>query len=223
MKNVFITGGTGYIGSRLITALIKRGHSVTALVRKGSENKLSAGVTIIVADPFDDSSFSHTIPASTVFVQLLGVSHPSPKKAALFETIDLRSMKASVNAATQARVDHFVYVSVAMEPSSIMHAYQEVRKQGEAYCLGHQLPATFVRPWYVLGPGHYWPILLTPLYAIAKILPALRKKANALGLVTIQQMIDTLIFAIEATPVSCRIVEVKDIKRVGHSKSGSLT
>lgn len=37
---VFVTGGTGYLGTPLIRALVKRGHSVRALVRPGSEKKL---------------------------------------------------------------------------------------------------------------------------------------------------------------------------------------
>jgi uncharacterized protein YbjT (DUF2867 family) len=41
-RRIFITGGTGYIGSRLIPLLVERGHEVVALVRPGSEHKLSA-------------------------------------------------------------------------------------------------------------------------------------------------------------------------------------
>ena len=41
MQTVFITGGTGYIGTRLIRALQLEGNfNIKALVRKGSENKL---------------------------------------------------------------------------------------------------------------------------------------------------------------------------------------
>ena len=36
-QRVFVTGGTGYIGSRLIPILAQRGHEVMALVRPGSE------------------------------------------------------------------------------------------------------------------------------------------------------------------------------------------
>lgn len=39
MKQVFITGGTGYMGKRLIGLLLKKGHAVKALVRNGSEKK----------------------------------------------------------------------------------------------------------------------------------------------------------------------------------------
>ena len=40
MVPIFITGGTGYIGKRLIKRLVLLGYDVTALVRKGSENNL---------------------------------------------------------------------------------------------------------------------------------------------------------------------------------------
>src|SRR5437867_11623015 len=38
--NVFITGGTGYLGRRLIPALHARGHIARALVRRESQHKL---------------------------------------------------------------------------------------------------------------------------------------------------------------------------------------
>jgi len=43
-QSIFITGGTGYIGSRLIALLAQRDHSVRALVRKGSERRLPIGL-----------------------------------------------------------------------------------------------------------------------------------------------------------------------------------
>ena len=152
MKEVFITGATGYIGKRLTKQLRQRGHRVIALVRKGSENKVVANAETIVADPFDHTSFHSSIPKGSVFVQLLGVSHPSPKKAKQFKEIDLRSVKASADAAAIAETSHFIYISVAMAPSKLMAEYQAVRKEGEEYCKSKYLNCTFIRPWYVLGP-----------------------------------------------------------------------
>jgi uncharacterized protein YbjT (DUF2867 family) len=213
MKQVFIAGATGYMGTRLTRRLLKNGYSVTALVRNGSENKVPAGAAIVTADPFNPGSFTPKIPAGAVFVQLLGVPHPSPKKAEQFKTIDLRSVTASVLAARASNTAHFIYVSVSMEPSGLMHAYQQIRKKGEALCLEAALPCTFIRPWYVLGPGHYWPVLLLPVYWIADLVPSLRKKARAFGLVTIRQMLESLVNAVEAAPTACRIIEIADIKK----------
>jgi uncharacterized protein YbjT (DUF2867 family) len=210
---VFITGGTGYMGTRLIRRLLKDGHPVTALVRKGSENKLPAGATPIIGDYFDPATFYQYIPEGAVFVQLLGVAHPSPKKAQQFRDIDLTSVRASVIAAKEAAVSHFIYVSVAMAPSKIMAAYQGVRKEGEELCLSANLSCTFIRPWYVLGPGHYWPILLLPVYGIAELVPSWRKKARAMGLVRIGQLIRTLVSAVKQPPQPCSILEIKDIRK----------
>jgi len=213
MKKIFITGATGYMGKRLIKKLLQKGHRVSALVRKGSEHKVPAGAGIIVADPFNASSFVSFIPEEAVFVQLLGVAHPSPQKAKQFREIDLRSVQASADAAGDAGVSHFIYVSVSMTPSALMRAYQEVRKEGEEYCKSRKLNCTFIRPWYVLGPGHWWPLLLLPVYAIAYLIPAWREKAKGTALVTISQMVATLVKATEASPVPCRIIEIKDIRR----------
>lgn len=213
MNTVFVTGGTGYIGSRLIKKLLLRGRHVIALVRKGSENKVRPGTQIVVGNPFDPQSFQQQIPAGSIFVQLLGVPHPSPKKAKLFAEIDLKSVKASADAASLAGVSNFIYVSVSMAPTSLMKAYQDVRKVGEEYCSGKNLNCTFIRPWYVLGPGHWWPILLLPLYGLAELVPSLRQKARSKALVTIRQMLNALLEAVEKDPAPCRIVEIRDIRK----------
>ncbi|HWY41289.1 MAG TPA: NAD-dependent epimerase/dehydratase family protein [Chthoniobacterales bacterium] len=49
-NSIFVTGGTGYIGSRVIPLLRKRGYGIKALVRDGSQNKLPTGATGIVGD-----------------------------------------------------------------------------------------------------------------------------------------------------------------------------
>ncbi|MEP7167918.1 MAG: NAD(P)H-binding protein [Bacteroidota bacterium] len=96
MKTVFITGGTGHIGSRLIRKLIERGITVKALIRKGSMSKLPTGCEVITVNVFDAITFEKYISSSDIFVQLLGVPHPSPPKKKLFKTIDLASVKESV-------------------------------------------------------------------------------------------------------------------------------
>jgi nucleoside-diphosphate-sugar epimerase len=221
MKHFFITGGTGYIGTRLIKRLMERGHAVTVLIRKGSENKVPAGAKWVTGNPFDAKTFQSFIPESGTFIQLLGVSHPSPKKAQQFKEIDLRSVKASADAASAAGINHFIYVSVAMTPSKLMQAYQEVRKEGEEYCLSKKLNCTFIRPWYVLGPGHWWPVLLLPVYGIGEIIPSWRKKTRSIALVTIDQMLNALLNAAESNPSALRIVEIKEIRNNAANKKSA--
>ena len=77
MSNVFVTGGAGYSGRRLISALLKRGHHVQALVRAGSEGKLSPGCSAAVGNALDADSYTRQVPPSDTIVQLVGTPKPN--------------------------------------------------------------------------------------------------------------------------------------------------
>ena len=154
------------------------------------------------------------------FVQLVGVSHPSPAKAAEFRSIDLASGQSAVEAARSAGVQHFVYISVA-HPAPMMKAYIEVRSQCEAMIQRSGMNATILRPWYVLGPGHRWPYLLLPVYKLMEMLPSTREGATRLGLVTLEQMVAALVHAVETPAQGVRIVEVPEIRRPAKSPVAS--
>jgi uncharacterized protein YbjT (DUF2867 family) len=196
----------------LIATLVECGHTVRALVRAGSESKLSGLCPAVVGDALDAASFAHQVPPADTFVQLVGYPKPDPRKAKEFRAVDLRSGLAGVRAAQQAGIRHFVYVSVA-HPAPIMKAYIEPRKEVEAAIGAARLSATILRPWYVLGPRHRWPYLLLPLCALFELLPYTRESARRLGLVRLKQMIDALVKAVENPSRGIRIVEVTDIRR----------
>jgi uncharacterized protein YbjT (DUF2867 family) len=151
------------------------------------------------------------------FVHLVGVAHPSPSKAEQFREIDLVSCREAVNAARQAGIQHFLYLSVA-RPAPMMKEYQAVRAKGEQMILDSGIPATFVRPWYVLGPGRRWPVVLKPFYAIARTIPSTRDSATRLALVTLQQMTETLAWAVENPPERLQVFEPPQIKLGGGTK-----
>ncbi|HAP78214.1 MAG TPA: epimerase, partial [Acidimicrobiaceae bacterium] len=65
---VAITGGTGYMGRRLIPLLIGAGCDVHAVVRPGSERKLPARATAILADVLDASSYRARLRHGDTFV-----------------------------------------------------------------------------------------------------------------------------------------------------------
>jgi uncharacterized protein YbjT (DUF2867 family) len=209
--HVFVAGGTGYLGRAVIPRLAERGHRVRALARPGSEKKLPGGCEPVSGDALDETTFAARVTPADTYLQLVGVPHPSPAKAALFRSIDLASAKASARAAAASRVAHFVYVSVA-HPAPAMRAYWEARAEAEACIREQRLDATILRPWYVLGPGHLWPYLLLPGYWIAERFPPTRAAARRLGLVTLDQMTAALVRAVESPVSGIRVVEVPDIR-----------
>jgi uncharacterized protein YbjT (DUF2867 family) len=216
-RNVFITGGTGYVGSVLIPILLDRGHTVRALARKGSEHKLSRGCEAVLGDALDAASFADRVRPSDTFIQLVGVPHPSPTKAAQFQSIDLASARASVSAAANANIAHFIYVSVA-QPAPVMKAYQSARAEAESLIRASGMNATILRPWYVLGPGHRWAYALKPMYWLFERLPATRDAARRLGLVTLEEMVAALVQSVEWPATQTRVLDVPAIRSAHSAK-----
>ena len=211
-RRVFVTGGTGYLGQRLIPALLARGHDVRALVRPGSERRLPPGCGAVQGNALDAASFASQVAPADTLVHLVGVSHPAPWKGEQFRQVDLGSVRASVAAAREAGIRHFVYLSVA-QPAPVMRSYVAVRAECEALISAAGLPATFVRPWYVLGPGHRWPYLLLPFYAMAERFSGVRGTALRLGLVTLREMIAALVWAVENPAAGVRVLDVEAIRK----------
>jgi uncharacterized protein YbjT (DUF2867 family) len=139
------------------------------------------------------------------------VSHPSPSKKAEFHSVDLVSVRASVKAAAAAGVKHFIYISVA-QPAPVMRDYIAVRAEGEGLIRESGIASTIFRPWYVLGPGHRWPYLLLPGYAVLAAIPSTRESALRLHPVTLTQMLNALVAAVEMPPKGIRIVTTSEIR-----------
>ncbi len=209
-RTVFLTGGTGYMGTRLAARLIGRGHDVRALVRAGSERKLPPGCRAVSGDALESASYAGQIPPADTLVHLVGVPHPAPWKARQFRAVDLASTRAAVAAAKASGVQHFVYVSVA-QPAPVMKAFVQVRADCEAHIRTSGLSATILRPWYVTGPGHRWPLCLVPIYRLLEHLPATRETAFRLGLITVGEMTAALLESVENP---CRGVRVWDVARI---------
>jgi uncharacterized protein YbjT (DUF2867 family) len=213
-RQIVVIGSTGYLGSRLIPRLLKRGHAVAAVVRPESAKKVVQGWKTVTADPLEAISLQCHLQSGDTIVQLIGVPKPTPWKGPRFRAVDLVSGRASIDAAKAAGVEHVVYVSVA-QPAPIMKDYIAVRRECEERLRASGLRATILRPWYILGPGHWWPLALQPIYRLMERVPSTSESARRLGLVTIKQMVQTLVWAVEHPADGVRVIEVPEIRRLG--------
>ena len=216
---VFVSGGTGYVGRPLVDRLVSRGHEVRVLARPGSERKVAPGAALVSGNALEAETFSRGADGCDTLVHLTGTPHPAPWKEREFRAVDFASLRASVNAARSAQVAHFVYVSVA-HPAPVMRAYIQVRTECEEILRASGIPATVLRPWYVLGPGHRWPVAIQPVYAVLEMFEGTREGARRLGLVTLEQMVNALQWAVE-NPVEegSRILDVPAIRAASGATS----
>src|SRR3954468_17301621 len=80
-----------------------------------------------------------------------------------------------------------------------------------------RIAATVLRPWYVLGPGHWWPLALVPLYKVAEIIPRTSSGAKRLGLLRLDEMTAGLAHSVENPATVLTVLEVPAIREIAQS------
>lgn len=71
---IFITGGTGFVGSRLSGRLTQEGHEVTILTRKPRQSGERPGISFIQGDPTERGNWQDVIKKHDGMVNLAGAS-----------------------------------------------------------------------------------------------------------------------------------------------------
>jgi len=151
----------------------------------------------------------HTIVVTTPFSPTANAAIVNVRTSS--EQSSAAKVGSTVVAAQRSGVRHFIYLSVA-QPAPAMKDYVAVRAEGEALLRASGIASTFVRPWYVLGPGHRWPYALLPVYWIWGAFPSQRDTSRRLYPVKLADVVRTIVDAVEHPPDGVRIVEGPEIR-----------
>jgi len=149
---VLVTGGTGFIGPKVVHALRAQGREVRALVRHPERaTQLAAwGAELVSGDVTDPASLRAAVDGCTHVVHLVAILKGSPGD---FQRVMTQGTKDLVAAAKDARVERFVLMS-AIGPSESTKGtvpYFAAKWAMEQEALQSGLEYTIFRPSFVFG------------------------------------------------------------------------
>lgn len=145
---IAVTGGTGFVGRRLIAALQQCGHDVRALTRRPQED--SSGLTWVSGSLEDPVALANLAEGADALIHVAGVINADE---AGFEAGNVRGTAAVLAAAKDQDVRRFVHVSslAAREPQLSLYGASKARSEELVRESG--LDFAIVRPPAVYGPG----------------------------------------------------------------------
>jgi len=203
---IAVTGGTGFVGARLITALQQRGHEVRALTRRPQED--SDALTWIGGSLEDPKALDRLAEGADALIHVAGVINADE---AGFEAGNVRGTAAVLEAAKAQGVRRFVHVSslAAREPQ--LSRYGASKALSEALVRESALDFAIVRPPAVYGPGD---LETLELFRMAKRGLILLPPAGRLSLIHVDDLARLLIALLDAKE-PLQLVEPDDGKPGG--------
>ena len=203
-----ITGGTGFVGSRLLDAAVADGHQVRALARRPMEPR--AGVDWVRGDLDDPATIADLVAGSDAVVHVAGII--TGRSAADFDRCNVQGTRTMLGAARAAGVPRFVHVSslAAREPK--LSLYGASKAQAEELVEASGLAFAIVRPPAVYGPGDKETL---ELFRMAKRGVVLLPPEGRLSLIHADDLARLLLALAEADSPSGRIIEPDDDRAGG--------
>ncbi|MFB6080941.1 MAG: NAD(P)H-binding protein [Haloferacaceae archaeon] len=146
--DVLVTGATGFVGSRLVPALLDRGHGVTALVRDADRYAAPAGVRVVEGDLLRPGSFDAALDVEAAYYLV-----HSMRAGGDFEERDRRAARTFADAASASSVSRVIYLGGLGEDRDALSAHLRSRREIERVLAAGDYALTTLRAAIIVGAG----------------------------------------------------------------------
>lgn len=175
-NKVFITGGTSFVGLRVVAALVDAGADVTVLVRPDNEDKLGAlrrDVRLASGDVWNPASLKGRSRGHGAVVHLVGSVRAQPERGLTFQQLNLVSARNAISMAVSDGVPYFVLLSAVSKPMGVPVEYLRSKREAEEYLRNSGLRWSIIRAPVLFDRAQRGGALFTTL-AILGGLPLVR-------------------------------------------------
>jgi uncharacterized protein YbjT (DUF2867 family) len=173
MTSVFLAGGTGYTGVRVLAA--PGSLRFVVLLRPGSTAAVPASPAIERTERCsanDAAALTGAMRGCDTVLSLIGTTRARFESHGDYETVDYGTTLALLEAAREAGAKHFVLLS-ALGAGAAVGAYLKWKRKAELAVIDSGIPYTIVRPSFITGPGRVAPPGLDGVLKLAGKLPGL--------------------------------------------------
>lgn len=148
---VFLAGGTGFVGSHLLKALLEKGHTVRLLTHKKGglpEN----GVEQVEGDVTRPETFADQVRGCDATINLVGIIREYPGRGVTFERLHVEATRNLVQAALSSGVQRYIQMSALGARPGATANYHRSKFRAEEIVQSSGLDGTIFRPSIVFGP-----------------------------------------------------------------------
>lgn len=150
--DVFVAGGTGFVGRALCRVLAERGHAVTAASRSPEDANLPDAVDRRTVD-VTERDLADVVAGHDAVVNLVALPSHRPPRDGSHESVHLAGTRHLVAASERTGVDRFVQMSGLGADAGVDTAYFRAKRRAEAVVKRGDVPWVIYRPSVIFGDG----------------------------------------------------------------------
>jgi NADH dehydrogenase len=192
---IFLTGGTGFVGSALREAL--DGRPLRVLVRNWQDDEAIRGpmIEVVVGDVARSESLRGAMDGCEAVINLAAII--AEKGGATFDTVIRQGTINTAAEANRAGVRRILHMSALGARNDPRFNYFEAKWQAEQAVTRSQIPWTMFRPSVIFGPGDEFITTLAGLVRQAPVIPVVGSGETLFQPVSIQDVTAAFIRALD--------------------------
>src|SRR5689334_1975229 len=150
---VFVTGGSGFVGSGVIDELVSRDYTVNALSHHRNLKSEGDAVHSVKGDLFDAAALDEGMGGCEAVIHLVGIIMEKRGRGITFQRVHVEGTKHVVDAAMRNGVKRYVHMSALGARPGAVSTYHRTKYAAEEYVRASSLEWTIIRPSLIHGPG----------------------------------------------------------------------
>ena len=172
---VAVTGGTGFVGTEVVSELLRVGHEVRVLSRRTPE-RLPEGARHVIGNVVTGEGLGELVEGVDSVVHLVGIIREAGTNT--FQAVHHKGTVNVIVAASRAGVRRYLHMSAMGTRKGAASRYHQTKFAGEEAVKASGLDWTIFRPSTIFGPGDSFVNMLTGMMRKFPLMPVIGGGTN---------------------------------------------
>lgn len=196
---VFVTGGSGFVGRKILEHLQAADHQIKALVRTPQSLAKQPQIEAVSGDITRPETFAQQLESCDAVINLVGIIREFPGRGITFDRLHRQATEDLLQVAQEQGVNRYLQMSANGTRENAVTGYHRSKWAAEQLVQQSSCNWTIFRPSLIHGPEDMFVNLLAKLVRTLPLIPVMGAGQYRLQPVHVEDVAAAFVAALERT------------------------